>query len=304
MGVCETMTPGGDGTPPLRVGLRVELTTGGRIFDELEKVFYMIRLIVSDIDGTLLPYGQAELDPELFAIIRRLRDRGITFCPASGRQYHSLRALFRPVCDELAYICENGSIVFGPGAEGSAPVLGKTVIERAKAVELSYDIMALPDTRLLISGANTSYILAGDPAYESFMHESKGNNVALIARPEDVPEDIIKLAAYTPLGTSACRHALSPKWGGTLSVASAGPDWVDFNLADKALGLETLCSALNVPLADTAAFGDNWNDAPMLQKAGRGYIMSTSDPDLRAQFTLQCGSVLHVLQNFLETGEL
>ena len=42
----------------------------------------MIRLIVSDIDGTLLPYGQAELDKELFAIIRRLRGAGVIFCPA------------------------------------------------------------------------------------------------------------------------------------------------------------------------------------------------------------------------------
>ena len=56
----------------------------------------MIKLIVSDIDGTLLPYGQSELDIELFELIRRLRSAGVTFCPASGRQYHSLRALFRP----------------------------------------------------------------------------------------------------------------------------------------------------------------------------------------------------------------
>jgi Cof subfamily protein (haloacid dehalogenase superfamily) len=264
----------------------------------------MIRLIVSDIDGTLLPYGQAELEPELFLLIRRLRERGVVFCPASGRQYHSLRALFRPVCDELAYICENGSIVFGPGPEDGAEVLGKTVIERAKAVELAHDILALPGCRLLISGANTSYIPEGDPWYENFMHESKGNNVALIARPEDVPEDIIKLAAYCPEGTSPCRHALAPKWEGVLSVASAGPDWVDFNLADKASGLETLCAALGIGLRDTAAFGDNWNDAPMLRLAGRGCIMSTSDPALRGQFALQCPNVLRVLENFLETGEI
>lgn len=264
----------------------------------------MIRLIVSDIDGTLLPYGQAELDKELFDLIRRLRRAGVTFCPASGRQYHSLRALFSPVCDELAYLCENGAIVYGPGSEAEADVLGKTVMERGSALELVRDIAALPAGRPLISGANTSYILPGDPEFENYMREVKGNNVSVVPRPEDVPEDIIKLAAYCPEGTGPTRHALGPRWAGTFSMASAGPDWVDFTLADKALGLETLCSALNVPLEDTAAFGDNWNDAPMLQKAGRGYIMSTSDPNLRAQFTLQCGNVLHVLQNFLETGEL
>ena len=45
----------------------------------------MIKLIVSDIDGTLLPYGKTELDAELFSLIRRLRERGVIFCPASGR---------------------------------------------------------------------------------------------------------------------------------------------------------------------------------------------------------------------------
>ena len=80
----------------------------------------MIKLIVSDIDGTLLPYGSAALDEKLFELILRLRERGVIFCPASGRQYHSLRALFAPVCDELTYLCENGAIVYGPGPEASA----------------------------------------------------------------------------------------------------------------------------------------------------------------------------------------
>lgn len=264
----------------------------------------MIKLIVSDIDGTLLPYGNTRLDDELFPLIRRLKERGVIFCPASGRQYHSLRALFAPVCDELTYLCENGAILYGPGPEKDAPILGKTVIERGMALELIRDIAALPGGRPLISGANTTYVLAGDPEFEEYMRASKGNNVGVLERPEDMPEDVIKLAAYCPEGTSPTRHALGPKWDGRLSMASAGPDWVDFTLADKALGLRTLCSALGIALDETAAFGDNWNDAPMLKLAGRGYIMAASDPNLRAQIPLQCENVEKVLQNFLETGEI
>ena len=59
----------------------------------------MIKLIASDIDGTLLPYGQKELNPRLFPLIERLWARGVLFCPASGRQYHSLRRLFAPSAD-------------------------------------------------------------------------------------------------------------------------------------------------------------------------------------------------------------
>ena len=59
----------------------------------------MIRLVVSDIDGTLLLNGAAEIDPEIFRQIARLREKGIAFCPASGRQYTSLRKLFAPAAD-------------------------------------------------------------------------------------------------------------------------------------------------------------------------------------------------------------
>ena len=52
-----------------------------------------IKLICSDIDGTLLQYGRKELEGEIFGQIRELHRRGILFCPASGRQYTSLRKL-------------------------------------------------------------------------------------------------------------------------------------------------------------------------------------------------------------------
>ena len=55
-----------------------------------------IRLVCSDIDGTLLQYGKKELEGEIFEQIRALHQRGIWFCPASGRQYTSLRKLFAP----------------------------------------------------------------------------------------------------------------------------------------------------------------------------------------------------------------
>lgn len=50
----------------------------------------MIKLVASDIDGTLLRYGEQKLNPELFDIIRQLKKKGIHFIAASGRQYASI----------------------------------------------------------------------------------------------------------------------------------------------------------------------------------------------------------------------
>ena len=71
-----------------------------------------IKMICSDIDGTLLQYGRKKLEGEIFDQIRALHDRGILFCPASGRQYTSLRLLFEPVADCCVFLCENGGVLF------------------------------------------------------------------------------------------------------------------------------------------------------------------------------------------------
>ena len=49
----------------------------------------MIKLIASDIDGTLVPEGSHEISPEYFKVIEDLREIGIRFCACSGRQYPS-----------------------------------------------------------------------------------------------------------------------------------------------------------------------------------------------------------------------
>ena len=54
----------------------------------------MIKLVVTDIDGTLLPEGTDQLNPELFEVIRTLKKKGIQFAVGSGRQYMSMRYLF------------------------------------------------------------------------------------------------------------------------------------------------------------------------------------------------------------------
>ena len=71
----------------------------------------MIKLVVSDIDGTLLPEGTIELNPEFFEAVRELKRKGILFVAASGRPYASMRKVFAPVADDIIFIAENGSIV-------------------------------------------------------------------------------------------------------------------------------------------------------------------------------------------------
>lgn len=253
----------------------------------------MIRLIASDIDGTLLQKGDRGIPEEIFRQIRRLRDKGILFCPASGRQYQSLRQLFAPVADRIPFLCENGAVVYGPGDPG--PVWSKTEMNRSLAEALSREIMALPGVEVLISGANTSYLCLKKPEFEEYIRWFTGNNIRSLAGPEEVPEGIVKVSAYCPGVIEETRAALCPRWENHFRAAVAGEAWLDFTLADKGAGLKQLCQRLEIPLDQVMAFGDNFNDLPMLSLVGHPYIMDTAHPRLRRKFPV-CSSVEETLR--------
>ena len=71
----------------------------------------MIRLIATDIDGTLVKDSTPEIYPEMLEFIREWTDRGGYFCVASGRQYYSIAHMFQQVADRLVYVAENGAHV-------------------------------------------------------------------------------------------------------------------------------------------------------------------------------------------------
>ena len=205
----------------------------------------MTQLILCDIDGTLLLDGAGEIHPEVFRQIARLEEKGVRFCPASGRQYTSLRKLFAPVADRLYYLCENGAVIFGPGDPG--PLLCRTEMERTAALALCRDILAQPRCEVLISGANTSYLCPKEGDMVTLVRDFVGNNVALLPRPEDMPEPFVKVSAYCREGAAGMEPVLAPRWRDRFRAAVAGERWLDFTLADKGTGLEQLCAALGCP---------------------------------------------------------
>ena len=56
----------------------------------------MIKFIACDLDGTLLNSSK-ELPRDLRATVERLNKIGVTFAPASGRQYYKVLEQFEPI---------------------------------------------------------------------------------------------------------------------------------------------------------------------------------------------------------------
>ena len=175
-------------------------------------------------------------------------------------------------------------------------------MSRDEALSLARDIASLPDSYALISGQNTSYVCGWPEKLIRDFRGWTGNHVQPLDCAGDIQEDILKVSACCP-NPAAAADSLGPRWGTAFRMAVAGPIWLDFTVADKAAGLRGLCRSLGTDLADVMAFGDNWNDVPMLEAAGIPWLMADADPALRPRFPRQCASVPAVLEQLLEQLE-
>lgn len=238
-----------------------------------------IQMICSDLDGTLIPYGQKGFDPQLFDLIRALAAKGIVFCPASGRQYTSLRALFAPVAEHCAFLCENGGVLYK-----DETCIGKTPMPRALAEEIARDLWERSEGQgeVMVSGQNCAYLMErglGMLDRVKFI----GNRYKIIRDPSDVPEEIVKVSVYLHEGVDAYVERFVPRWK-EANCAVAGPYWIDTTLANKGTGVRALCKVLGVAPDEVLAFGDNYNDTAMLDLVGYPYIMEGAAAPLRARY--------------------
>ena len=69
----------------------------------------MTKLVVTDVDGTLVKESTLNINPEYYDVIRALHAKGIRVVLASGRQYESIRKLIEPVQDLVWYIADGGA---------------------------------------------------------------------------------------------------------------------------------------------------------------------------------------------------
>ena len=250
----------------------------------------MIRMVCSDLDGTLLQYGKQWLEGEIFDQIRALAAHGIRFCPASGRQYTSQRKLFAPVAEHCVFLCENGAVLYQGGR-----VIAKTPMPRQLAEEIARDFWTNSDGKgeVMLSGENTSYLMDRGLGMVDRIRFI-GNHYTFITDPADIPEEIVKVSVYFEQGCAPYVDRFVPRWR-QANCAVAGPKWIDTTLASKGTGVAALCRVLGISPAEVLAFGDNYNDLPMLRAAGHPYIMSTASPELLPLVENKCRDVAEVL---------
>ena len=250
----------------------------------------MIRLVATDLDGTLLHPG-GEMPDGIFDCIRQLAHRGVRFAAASGRPTGSVRKLFAPVADQIDFICENGALVIARGRQLA------TYFPRAMAEEIIRDLREA-GLELFLSVPERCYGITN--ASEAFLHETvhRGFNISFVDDPLPGADGYIKITGFH-LDAARVAPPIQEKWRGKVHCDIAGEHWLDFTLASKGSGIRTLAEALEIPLCDAAAFGDQFNDVSMLEVVGHPYVMAHAPAPLLQMGFQRCENVMDILQVIL-----
>ena len=231
----------------------------------------MIKLIASDVDGTLLYGRDNTVSEEMFELIREMKKRGIIFAAASGRQYHNLKKLFAPVWQDMAFICENGAAVFYKDQ-----LIAEQVVPKEELLELVYLIDADERTEVALSSATTTYVRPKTEEYVQLLLDV-GNHVGVVKEWEDVTEPCVKLAWYEKEGVDHRVEYWSGKIQPPARVVTSGAQWLDilYPNSHKGVGIKVLQEYFGLQKEEIAAFGDNYNDTEMLEAVGYPIAMTS-----------------------------
>jgi Cof subfamily protein (haloacid dehalogenase superfamily) len=249
------------------------------------------RLLVTDVDGTLVPENKI-VPPGVIDAIHRAQHQGIKVCLATGRPWQATQPFVEAVGADSPVIIYNGGLVYDFAGDR---VLARTALPQAVARAVLPVLRRFPDTSPLLFLHGQVYAERITPRTELYAHrdrplviqETPSFQALLDASPDEDPLKMLIVGDPADLG--AMDEALGALPSPVNRVFSQ-KDYLEILPVgnNKGRALPVLAAAVGVTVHETVAVGDAHNDLAMIQAAGLGVAVETSPPDIIAAAAWTC----------------
>ncbi len=208
----------------------------------------MTRIVFCDLDNTLLPAGRDRIDGEILSEIKRITDKGIYFCVASGRPYGQLKSLFGELYRRVVFICLDGALTMHRDC-----VLEKRL---------------LPHPERLLGGESPATLYSRTSERELPAELSSQRIKEELNR----AGGILKIALYG-----------KPAFSELSRLCYQSGDIYEYvaPCANKGSAATALMEKLRIDPQKSAALGDGENDIPLLRVAGSAFRTENCHAALR-----------------------
>lgn len=269
-----------------------------------------MKVVFSDLDETLLVDWRV---PEInLRAIRKIREVGNLFVPCSGRPPFMMDEILK----ELGlygkkgsyYVCYNGGMIFE--ADHKEPLIstGLTFEEALIPVRLAQKA----NLCAMVFTSGDLHLFNPDPSEVERKKRQKvkvilhdGYDISILKE-----EKIAKVMMIKDRGQEYLK-ALSKTFPAEIfeqfAVTFSSGRFMEFNAKNVSKGnaVRFLSKHLGVPIEETIAVGDNFNDMEMLKAAGLGACVSSAPDEVKANSDYVCerdymdGAVAEVLEKFV-----
>ena len=273
-----------------------------------------IKIVATDMDGTLLdPRGQLDL-PRLEKILDKLDQRGVRFVIATGNEVHRMRQLLGHLAERVVLVVANGARIFENNELLQAQTWDDAMVDRALAHFKGRECQ----DQFVVTAMNGGFVKKGTVFTELDKFMTPEMIEKLYQRMNFVDEfdsnlfgGVLKMSMVVGEERSeSVLQEINDLFDGHVRAVSSGYGCIDI-LQDgihKAWGLVELLKRWNLKPEQIMAFGDSENDIEMLELAGISYAMENAEEAVKRVATKVApanshAGVYQVLENWLERGE-
>jgi len=238
-----------------------------------------IRLLLADVDGTLVTQDKVLTDQAVEAV-HRLGEAGILFAITSGRPPRGMEMLVGPLGLQTPIAAFNGGLIVNPDM---------TVVQRRVLPEP----LVMPLVELMGSFNLSVWLYRGT---EWYVPDLNGPHVAreswtvkfpplLMHGFEGLTSDVTKMVGVSDDHDAVSRasDAAHDRFGDHVTAAPSQPYYLDITHphANKGKVAEYLAERYHLSAAEIATIGDQPNDVLMFAHSGLSISMGNADPQVQ-----------------------
>ena len=259
----------------------------------------MIKLIVSDMDGTLLKENKKP-DEEIYNLLPKLKEKGIRFVVASGRQYPSLKKIFQEYLEDVMIIAENGAFVVDNHKEIFVQTINQEQRNHCIAMVDSVD-----GIEPIFSGKYCSYTTSASLC-EYLSSPMFQYEIEVVENLYAIEKDCLKISMIVHTGRDLiqCYKELKGKLDPEFTLVISGDNCMDIQYKEvsKGAAIKALQETWGICLEETLVFCDQYNDIEMFSQAYYSYAMKNASPDVKkyARFEADSNNEGGVVKGILE----
>ncbi|HET8968225.1 MAG TPA: Cof-type HAD-IIB family hydrolase [Gaiellaceae bacterium] len=239
----------------------------------------MIKLLLSDVDGTLVTKSK-ELSARSIDAVHKLHDAGIHFAVTSGRPPRGMEMLVEPLALEAPLAGFNGGLVVEPGMN---------VIEERT---IRQDVVG-PTIQLLEASTLTVWVYHGtewnilDPDGPHVARETQtvGFDPTVVESFDDLDVGVAKIVGVSDNydAVAVAENAAQELVGEHVSASRSQPYYLDITHphANKGAVVTFLAKRFGISPDEIATIGDMANDVLMFARSGLSIAMGNAHREVQ-----------------------